>query len=479
METTESTYQEISLKELDPRLRKQVENAQKSIDRNANYAIDVCTNILQRHPGCLDVRQILRRAQKRAVGSKTSGFTRFLGSVTNAPFALKASSQLKKDPKTVMENAEKMLSSDPGNASAHKMLGQAAEAMGLWGTAVFAYESVRESDPKNLESTIALGNALIESGRPDDAVRIGAEVLSANPGNDELQELVKRASVAESMERGKWEEEDKDFRDKLADEEKSVELEQRARVVNDEETIQKLVDKNLKLLEAEPENMNIYRDIISGYRTLGRFDTALEYLEKARQQPTGRGDTTLERLHVDLTVQFMDHNIKAAEGELAEKPGDAALTEKIAQLKQTEQDFRLKTARETVEKYPNDYAARFELGKLLHEVGQYDDAIQQFQQARRNPKVRTNAILYLGRALNASGKSDMAIEQLKSAKADIMIMNELKKEVIYDLAIAYNENGEEEKSIDELKEIYQEDIGYKDVSDRINAFYDKKKKQQS
>ncbi len=477
MDTTESTYQEVELKDLDPRLRKQVENAQKSINRNASYAIDICTNILQREPGCLEVRKILRTAQKRASGGKTSGFGRLLGSVTSAPFAIKASTQLKKDPKAAMESAEKMLSNDPSNASAHRTLGQAAESLGLWETAAFAYGEAKKADPKNMEIKLSLGNAMIEAGRAQDAVLLAGEVLAESPGNEMAQELIKRASVADSMKRGKWEEET-DFRDKLANEEEAVELEQQARVVNDAETIEKLVSKNLKLLEKEPDNMNLYRDIINGYRNMGEFDKALEYLKMARERPTGRGDTTLERLASDLTVQSMRKRIAEAEEALEAKPDDAALKERVDTLRKEEHDFRLKAARETVEKYPNDYAARFDYGQLLYEDGQFDEAIQQFQQARRNPKVRTRAILFLGRALNATGKSDMAIEQLKSAKGDVIGMSDLKKEIIYDLAIAYAEHGDEDSSIEELKEIYQDDIGYKDVSDRINAYYEKKKKKQ-
>ena len=477
METTESTYQEIELKDLDPRLRKQVENAQKSIGRNASYAIDICTNILQRQPGCLDVRKILRTAQKRTAGGKTSGFSRLLGSVTSAPFAIKASTQLKKDPKAAMETAEKMLSTDPSNSSAHRMLGQAAEALSLWETAAFAYEEGAKADPKNLELKLSFGKALIEAGRAQEAVRVAGEVLSGQPGNEQAQDLIKRASVAESMERGKWGEET-DFREKLANEEEAIELEQQSRVVNDAETTEKLVNKNLKLLEKEPDDMNLYREIISGYRNLGEFDKALEYLKQARERPTGRGDTTLERLANELTIQSMRKRIDEAEQAVEASPDDAAAKEKLEGLRKEEYDFRLKSARATVDKYPNDYAARFDLGQLLYEAGQYDEAIQQFQQARRNPKVRTRAILFLGRALNATGKSDMAIEQLKSAKGDVIGMNDLKKEIIYDLAIAYTENGDDDSSIEELKEIYQDDIGYKDVSDRINAYYDKKKKKQ-
>ncbi|MGE9297208.1 MAG: tetratricopeptide repeat protein, partial [Puniceicoccales bacterium] len=240
------TLEEISLNQLDPRVRKQVEAAKKNVAKNPSYAIDVCIGILKRHPGCLDVRKILRQAQQRAKGGKTSGLSKMFGKVTSAPFAMKAKSGLEKDPQAVMEQAEKSITDNPELPLGYRLLGQAAEKLELWETAVFAYEGLVEAELSE-EHQIMLGNALIHAKRAKEAIALGDKVLRTNPANEDAQELVRRASVAQSMEQGKWEEEG-GFREKLADEEKAIELEQAARVVNDEETVEKLVRKNLQLL---------------------------------------------------------------------------------------------------------------------------------------------------------------------------------------------------------------------------------------
>ncbi|WOO39824.1 tetratricopeptide repeat protein [Rubellicoccus peritrichatus] len=469
------TIPEVSLKDLDPRLRKQVENAQKSADKNPTYAIDVCMGILQRNPGCLEVREILRKAQRRAKGAKTSGLTKFIGSVTSAPFAMKAGNQIKKDPKAVLESAEKMISANPANATAHKMLGQAAEALGLWNTAVFAYQDIKSLDAENMDNRVALGNALLEAGRAKDAILEGDAIMAANPANEEGQELVRRASVAESMERGKWED-DSDFRDKLKDEEASIELEQASRVANDEEVLEKLVEKNIKRIEEEPENLNHYREVISAYRQMGQIDLAIEYVDKARATVNGRSDPTLERQASDLRITGMRARVEELNKRIADDPFDADATSDLEKVSAELHAFRLKNARELVEKYPNDYATKYELGELLLEEGDYDGAIQEFQLAQRNPKVRSNALLSLGRAYLKKEFFDIAVEQLALAKKEIPLMNELKKEAIYELALAYELMGNEEEAIGEYKIIYQNDIGYRDVSDKINNFYAKRSK---
>jgi len=463
---------EPSIKELDPRFKKQVDNAEKSIGKNAGYAIEVCTGILSRNPGCVEVRKILRKAQKSAGSQKTKGLSKLFGSVTQAPVSMKATSLLKKDPQQAMEAAEKLITANPANAIAHKVVGQAAEALQLWNTAAFAYQCWAELEPSNTAAVVAMGNALIQAGRPREAITACDGILLDNPGDEAAQAIVRKAAVAETMEKGKWEEEG-GFREKLADEGKAVALEQEARAVNDADTIRSLIDKGIARLREEPNSLNVYRDIINNYRRLADFDQAIVYLEKARALPEGQSDPTLERLHMDLRVQQMTRELSVKTQALQADPENAQLQAEVERLQAEAHAFRLKNARALVEKYPNDYLARFELGKLLLADGQLDPAIQQFQLAQKNPKVRVQAILHLGRAYLEKKFYDLAAEQLAIAKAELSVMNDLKKEVIYELALACEKMGDASKAIDEYKAIYASDIGYRDVADKINAFYAK------
>jgi tetratricopeptide (TPR) repeat protein len=111
---------------------------------------------------------------------------------------------------------------------------------------------------------------------------------------------------------------------------------------------------------------------------------------------------------------------------------------------------------------------------LLFEKGSYDDALPHFQLAQRNAKVRLDAILYLGRSYSHKGFHDLAIEQFSALKNEIQIMDDRKKNAIYELGCCFDSMGNHEKAIEEYKLVYSADISFRDVSDKINAFYESK-----
>jgi tetratricopeptide (TPR) repeat protein len=176
--------EEITLKDLDPRLQKQVGNARKAMDKNPTYAVDILLNIVNRNPACLEARKILRQAQQRAAGGKAHGLGKLLNKMTNIPFAMGSGSKVKKDPANAMESAETMLSSNPESIVAHKMLGAGADALELFSTAAFAYEQARKLDPDNLEIIKGLMLAYIKTGKSEEAIRIGDAVYRQNPTAD-------------------------------------------------------------------------------------------------------------------------------------------------------------------------------------------------------------------------------------------------------------------------------------------------------
>ncbi len=465
----EPKFKEYALKDLDPRLQRYIDQADKAVEKTPQSAIDLCTGILSQHPGAVDARKVLRKAQKKLTPGQ-KGLTKLFGSLTNSPFAFKASSRIKTDPKAVLEESEKLLSTNPTNIQALRLNGQAAEAMGLWATAALAYDGIREIKEDDVDNLMALGNALIQAGQPKEAIKWGERILELQPGHGDAQALLRQASVAITMDKGKWDEQS-DFRSKLADANKAQELEQQARLANDPETLGRLVNKLAETIAQEPENINLYRDIIGYLKQLHRYEDALTWIRKARQQPLGRAATTLEKLEGDMTVALMKSKLETLETAVK---ADPSRQPELDALRKSDLEFRVQQAKGLVEKYPNDYGFRFEYGTLLFEVGQYDQAIRELQLARRNPKVSHRAMLFLGRAYRAKKIYDLAIEVLITARTEMAVMNDLKKEIIYELAQCYQGNGNTEKAVEEYKNIYANDIDYRDVAKIINYYYEKK-----
>ncbi|NBB79351.1 MAG: tetratricopeptide repeat protein [Verrucomicrobia bacterium] len=462
--------EEIQLKDLDQRLQKQIDNARKAIDKNPSYAVDILSNISSRNPACLDVRKLLRQAQQRASKGKSKGFGGFLAKVTKIPFSIGNESKIKKDPEKAMESAEQMLRADPDNVAAHKMLGMAAEALELFTTAAFAYDSIRKIEPKNTDNIKALMSVYITLGESEEAIRIGEAAYRANPADDEVQALIKKASVEQTMEKGRWEE-DKSFRDKLKDEDESQKLEQASRAKTGESGLRSLIDAAKKAVVEEPENMNHYRDIASNYRKLGEYDNALEWVGKARELEAGRADVNLERLVGTLKREKMQKAIREVEQHLEEHPDDAEAQKNLDNLRLEERAFRLEQCESLVQRYPNEYSYRYELGELYFEDEETDKAIKELQMAQRSPKVRIASLILLGKAYLRKGFHDLAAEQLTTAKNEITGMTDQKKDVLYELGTAYEKQGDMEKAMAEFKTLYGADISYRDVAEKIDAFY--------
>lgn len=465
--------EEITLNDLDSRLQKQVDNARKAIGKNPAYAVDILANIVSRHPGCLEARQYLRQSQQKAAGGKSKGLSGLLNKVTRLPFSMTSSSKLKKDPVAAMDSAEQMLSADPANPAAHKMLGAAAEAVGLDETAAFAYKELFKLDRSNAENAKLLIGAYIKIGKNEEAIEVGDAAYRANPADDELQALIKKASVEQTMEQGKWEE-DKSFREKLKDEDEAQKLEQASRAKTGEAGLRSLIAEAKKAVEAEPDNINPYREIANNYRKLGEYDEALEWVGKARQLEAGRADANLERLVGTLKREKMQKAIMAAEEAVEANPEDESAKAELEKLRAEEHAFRREQAENLVKRYPNEFSYRYELGELLFEDGDIDKAIENLQLALRSPKIRVNALVLLGKSYLKKGFHDMAAEQLETAKSEIPGVNEQKKDVLYQLGQAYEQQGDMEKAIAEYKTLYGVDISYRDVARKIDEFYEKK-----
>jgi len=465
--------EEVALKDLDPRLQKQIENARKAVDKNPSYAVDIMSNIVARQPACLDARKILRQAQQRATGGKSKGFGGFLSKVTSIPFSMGSDAKIKKDPAAAMASAEEMLSANPSNVKAHQVIGSAAEALELFETAAFVYEEIRKIEPKNAENIKALMGAYIKIGKSEEAIRIGDAAYHEHPADDEIQSLIKKASVEQSINKGKWEE-DESFRDKLKDEEESQRLEQAGRAKTGDAGLRSLIADAKAAVAEQPENINFYREISTNYRKLGDFDNALEWIGKARQLEAGSADVNLERLEGTLKREKMAAAIAAKEGELEANPESAELQTELEALRHDERVFRLAQAEDLVQRYPNEFSYRYELGELYHAEGEVDKAIKELQLAQRSPKVRINALILLGKAYKVKGFTDLAAEQLTLAKSEIPGVTEQKKDVLYELGSCYEDQGDMEKAMVEFKALYGADISYRDVSQKIDDFYSKK-----
>ena len=462
--------QEISISDLDPRQIKQLEGADRALSKDINYSLDIYSSILKQSPGCLELRKRLRQQQMKIAKSSAKSISSILGKLTNAPFLFKSKNS--KNPEIAISSAEELIAKNPLNIAAHEMLADACSSLEMKGTVVFAYETIRSIEPKSLHNLKKLANAYLEAGESDLAIQTGNSILEINPSDGDAEDMMKRASVAVAMTRGKWEG-STDFREQLKDKEEAEALEQSAKTVNDAKGLEALIRQAYDKVQAEPDNLNHYRQLCDYYQRYGDLQNAIAWIQQARKLEAGKGDVSLEEKERQLTLEYYDGVIEQWEKALATDPENAASQKGYSDAVQAKKNFQLNQLQSLVQRYPNEYGYRYELGCILFEEGEFDACLPHFQLAQRNAKVRLDAILFLGRAYLNKNFFDLAIEQFKLLKNEIQIMDDRKKDAVYQLGCCYESMGKPEEAIEEFKAVYSADISFRDVADKINAFYSK------
>jgi len=80
--------------------------------------------------------------------------------------------------------------------------------------------------------------------------------------------------------------------------------------------------------------------------------------------------------------------------------------------------------------------------------------------------------MLIGLCHKQRGMLDMAKKTLEAAKAELPTMDDAKKEIAYHLGKVLLERGEKEAGINEMKEIYEVDMGYQDVAEIVESSYE-------
>ena len=80
----------------------------------------------------------------------------------------------------------------------------------------------------------------------------------------------------------------------------------------------------------------------------------------------------------------------------------------------------------------------------------------------------------LGRCYHELGMLDLAVKQLEEAAKELLSMDAMKKEIVYNLGRVSEKMGDGEKSLACMKQIYEADYGYKDVAARVESPTSKK-----
>ena len=442
--------------------------------RNFGYAISLLQGILKQEPQFLTGRQLLRRAE---VAKQKAGKKSFFN-ISTAPIAvMNAQREIKKAPQHAVEMIEKVLEGEPYNRQANLALKEAAVAAGWLEIGVFALQTLLEENPRDVKLLHELGLLYHQTGQSDEEVEIYNRITEIDPLDAAALRLGKDASARASMATGGWTQAES-YRELIKDKDVAISLEQQSRMQLSGEALDRQIAELEAQQQAKPQNADLARRLGALCEQKDDIESAIKWYQRAVEL-TGSSDAGLIRKLSNLKMRGAERDIAAHEeflaGHTKKDAAHAKRSEELQAAKKKRAGILIEEVKKRLERNPTDLQLRFELGEHFVNAQRFREAVPELQRARQNPNARLKAMNLLGVCYCELGMLDLAMKQFEDAAREIVTMDPMKKEIVYNLGTVYEKMGEREKSLNCMKQIYEADYGYKDVAERVESSYEQGK----
>ncbi|HBG28483.1 MAG TPA: hypothetical protein DDX75_15455 [Phycisphaerales bacterium] len=376
-----------------------------------------------------------------------------------------------KTPMENMLNAEYLLAKDPENLIYAEQMLDAALAGGFKKTALWIadtiFESQRSTDKPSIATLFLLKDAYSTLEEYSKAVSACGYALKLKPEDGVLAGEYKNLSARLTMQKGKYDQQG-DFRDSIQDRESQEKLQAQQGIVKSVDVRQQAVDDSRKIYEANKNQHNLFKltDALGDLQTDAADDEAITMLEKAYGQSK---DFTYKKRAGEMGLRKLRRQVRQIKEKI--ESGSAGLEIKELLVPKTKELLaaELEHYRLCMENYPTDLRLKYEYGLRLMRNQRFDDAIPFMQAARKDPKNKINAMNKIGLCFFVKGWFNDAVDTLKEAVESYEIKdNDIAKELRYNLARAYEQQGNMETALELYRRIAQIDFSYKDVKARVH-----------
>jgi tetratricopeptide (TPR) repeat protein len=311
-------------------------------------------------------------------------------------------------------------------------------------------------------------------GELDKAVAASQRACRLKPCDGELADEYQRLSAELTVASGKYDQEG-DFRHSIKDREGQEKLQAQESVIKTEDYRFSAVEEAREAMAQDPnlpKNIFNLAEALSDLRNDKAENEAIKLLEDTYKT---KRDFSFKQRAGQLRIKHLKRKIKEAETALATKAGDAQAKSKAAELSAQLNDTELGHYRICVENYPTDLRAKYEYGVRLVRYKKYDEAIPLFQEAQRDPRHKISAMDKIGFCFFMKGWFTDAIDVFTRAIEAYEIKDDsIAKELRYNLARSYQEQGNTEKALEIYRKIAQLDFAYKDIRQQIDKLRGKK-----
>jgi len=456
-------------------ITKQYDKACEAVDRgNDEYAIKLFQEILSICPEHLDSRRKLRdavRRQFRKQGVKSAGVSAYLKGIV--PFVkMHVYTVTKKYDQAILES-EKFLALDPDNVLALSNLGKATQGIPqCMPTAVWVYESILELHPKDTKAMEILGRLYDGMDEVEKASENYERLLRAKPDAREVQSKLRDLAARKTIKKG-WDAvgEKGSFKTVVKNVDQMEDRSGEEEIIRSKDDLERNIERVMGDIEKEPDSKKYVIQLGDLYRRGKRYEEAKATYERAKKLDAN--DSSIDERLGDLTIQVFESQMEVLDDTIRSGNADASSKEKLKALQAQRDKFATEEYAARVSVRPTDLPLRYKLGQLLYNAGNIDGALAEFQHAVNLPQFRKSAITYCGICLFKKGMYDIAVQRFEEAVKGSMVIDREDKNILYNLGLAAEKLGDLKKAEEAYKKIFNADINYRDVKEKMETLYKK------
>ena len=377
-----------------------------------------------------------------------------------------------KTPLERMINAEYLFAQDPQHLPYAEAMLKAAVAGGYKQTSqwiadlVFAANNAAKKP--SLQTYRLLKDSYAALGLFDRALAACQFAVKLKPSDGALTDELQNLSAELTVSRGRYDQ-GGDFRSSIKNREVQEKLQAQESIVKTEDYRITAVKEARDALAKTP---NLPKNIFNLARALSDMqeekseNEAIELLNNAYET---KSDFSFKQEAGEVKIKQLKRMVRQQKAALDNKPDDAQAKSGLSELSAKLNTTELEHYRLCVENYPTDLQIKYEYGIRLVRNKQYDDAIPLLQAAQKDPRRKISAMDKIGLCFFKKGWSADAIDVFIQAIESYELKDDsVAKELRYNLARSYEQQGDTEKAIEIYRKIAQIDFAYKDVRKRID-----------
>jgi len=267
------------------------------------------------------------------------------------------------------------------------------------------------------ELFVKLMEAFGKVGAYDKAVEAGEDAVRVDPADGKLAAHVRNLSAQATMSRGGYDTtgEEGGFRRNVRDFEKQRELDAGERIVKTEDEIDRLVASAEADHQRRPDDLPALTELCRRLLERGRPEDEKRAYKLYMSAYESSKQFRFKEWAGDIKLRVARRQLANLREAAKQNPDNEAAQQKFAKARENFLRAEVEEFRARVEAYPTDHGKKFELGRRLFELREFDEAIPLLQEAQQSSKHRVQSRLFLGESFLAIGYHDEAIQTFRQA----------------------------------------------------------------